>query len=264
MISSQDIFATLSAEEIQRTLSSCYLSEKSEYTDDECHIFHECRSLIEQGKSSEELAQHFSYRSNLSVLDESLADSQAQAKSRKTGKTKKSDTKLLNIIDLQSMASETAKISLPETLKIISACGLPTQDEYTQQECDRFIAACTLKQQGKSYEEIAAEFGVDTADSDEQGDVLLAEVEQMMDLAIAQLSSVQAEQIRQVLPKMSLAQLREIKAKFWRSTALKLREYVDSGQMEVEIRAAADIVVNERSLTLTPVGDPKQKILPGN
>lgn len=263
MISSQDIFGTLSTEEIQRTLSSCYLPEKSEYTDDECHIFHECRSLIEQGKSSEELAQHFSYRSNLSVLDESLADSEPKTKSRKTAKTKKSDPKLLNIIELQSMASETAKISLPETLKIISTCGLPTQDEYTQEECDRFIAACTLKQQGKSYEEIAVEFGIDT-DSDEQQNVLLAEVEQMMDLAIAQLSSVQAEQIRQVLPKMSLAQLREIKAKFWRSTALKLREYVDSGQMEVEIRAAADIVVNERSLNLAPVGDSSQKTLPGS
>jgi antirestriction protein len=264
MILSQEIFGTLSADEVQKTLSSCYLLEKSEYTDDERHIFHECRSLIEQGKSSEELAQHFSYRSSLpQVSDELSVDSESKAKFKKA-KTKKPDTKLLNIIEMQSMASEMAevKISLPEVLKIINACGLPTQDEYSQQECDRFIAACTLKQQGKTYKEIAAEFGID--DSDEQQNVLLAEVEQMMDLAIAQLSSVQAEQIRQVLPKMSLAQLREIKAKFWRSTALKLREYVDSGQMEVEIRAAAEIVVNERSLNLAPVGDPKQKTLPGN
>lgn len=269
MISSQDLFETLSNEEIQRILSSCYLSEKSEYTDDEYHIFCECRSLIEQSKSEEELAQHFEYRKNLPAPEESTAPKgKAQSKSRKTAsktKNRSTNANLFNIIDLQSMAEKTAKIkiSLPQALEIISICGLPTQDEYTKQECDRFIEGCILKQKGKTEKEIAAFFGIEH--SNEQENLLLAEVEQMMDAVIAQVSRVQAEQIKQALPRMSNAQLREIKAKFWQSTAALLREYVDSGQMEVEIRAAAQIVVNEKELTLiTPVRDSEQKILSGN
>jgi hypothetical protein len=132
MISSQDIFGNLSADEVQRTLSSCYLLEKSEYTDDERHIFHECRSLIEQGKSDEELSQHFAYRK-----DESSANSpKSESKSKKSAKSKS-----LSLFELKAVISDLigSKISLADILRLVEASGLEEKETYTQSECDRMI-----------------------------------------------------------------------------------------------------------------------------
>lgn len=123
-------------------------------------------------------------------------------------------------------------ISLIEAGRILSACGLPEIEQYTTQQCEVFIEACSLvKQQGKTLEEVALHFGV-TPDNN----TLVEEVHGLL----GQVSSTQAQQIRTALPKMAVEQLQEVKSLFWRMTARRLRQYVDSGQLETEIRTASE------------------------
>lgn len=146
MIPRHDVFGSLSDEDIQKTLLACYLLDKNEYTDDEQHIFHECRYLIEIGKTDEELAQHFSYRkdipqvqSTVEVQPESSSDDSQEIKTKKSKKksaSKASET--TSILELKQIASELfgTKLSLSQTLKLISAIGLSEKDEYTTSECE--------------------------------------------------------------------------------------------------------------------------------
>jgi glycerol-3-phosphate dehydrogenase len=66
---------------------------------------------------------------------------------------------------------------------------------------------------------------------------------------------------------MAVDQLEEIKALFWQMTAQRLRQYVDSGQLEAEIRAASKNVLTINSGNslglLNPSSSPNQKRLPG-
>jgi len=126
-------------------------------------------------------------------------------------------------------------ISLIEAGKILLCCGLPEIEQYTTQECDRFVEACSLvKQHGKTYQELAAHFGLAPKD-----DTLIEEVHGLL----SQVSSTQAGLIRTALPKMAVEQLQEVKSLFWRMTARRLRQYVDSGQLEVEIRQASENIL---------------------
>lgn len=58
-------------------------------------------------------------------------------------------------------------------IKILQACGLSCDSEqYSQQECERFLEACDLyKKQSKSYQEIAAHFGVNFTGASQQNNV---------------------------------------------------------------------------------------------
>jgi hypothetical protein len=163
---------------------------------------------------------------------------------------------------LLSLASKQVgtPITLIEAGKILSACGLPDLGDYTPQQCDRFIEACTLiKQQGKTCQEIAIHFGVIPSDNE-----LIEKVYNLL----GQVSSTQADLIRNALPKMAVEQLQEVKALFWRMTAKRLKKYVDSGQLEAEIRTASKSVL-ATSLgkylgLLMPNSSPKKaKNLPG-
>ena len=60
---------------------------------------------------------------------------------------------------------------------------------------------------------------------------------------LGQVSSTQADLIRTALPLMAALQLQEVKALFWRMTAKRLKKYVDSGQLEAEIRTASKSVL---------------------
>lgn len=149
-------------------------------------------------------------------------------------------------------------ISLIEAGKILLSCGLPEVEQYTTTECDRFIEACSLfKQQGKTLEEVALHFGV-TADNS----TLVEEVKGLL----GQVSSTQANLIRTALPKMAVEQLQEVKSLFWRMTARQLKKYVDSGQLETEIRTASKNIlatVGKYLGLLMPNSSPKVKNLPG-
>lgn len=131
-------------------------------------------------------------------------------------------------------------ISLTEAGKILDACGLPDSQAYNASECDRFVLACKLvKQQGKTYQEVAAHFEVTPTDEPRERDNLIKEVHELL----SQVSSTQVDIIRTALPLMALQQLQEIKALFWRMTARRLQQYVTSGQLETEIRTAAENIL---------------------
>jgi hypothetical protein len=122
-----------------------------------------------------------------------------------------------------------AEISLIEAGKLLTVCDLHRQDKYTQQECDRFIAACILKQQGRTYEEVATELAIAKFDENK---ILVEEINSLLNQA----SLIQIEQIRAMLPQLAIEQLQEIKALFWRMTSQRLRQYVDSGELEAQIK----------------------------
>ena len=151
-----------------------------------------------------------------------------------------------------------ADISLIEAGKILSSCGLSEIKQYTTPECDRFVEACSLfKQQGKTLEEVALHFGV-TPDSS----TLVEEVHGLL----GQVSSTQANLIRTALPKMAVEQLQEVKSLFWRMTARQLKKYVDSGQLETEIRHASENILATAGKylgLLMPNSSPKVRNLPG-
>lgn len=246
-----EVFATLDSEQIISTLEACSLEDKQEFTEDESARIEYCRSLVEQqGKTYKQAAAQFRKQDKLK------ASGDAQP-----------DTNALEISELLAKASEQvgARISLIEAGKILSACGLPDKEEYTGVECDRFIEGCTLvKQQNKTYEEVAAHFGIAHQQSKSNAhSILLDEVRQLL----SQPAFSQAEQIREALPQMAVEQLEEIKALFWQMTAQRLRQYVDSGQLEAEIRQASKSVLATNSGNslglLNPSSSPNQKRLPG-
>ncbi len=147
-----------------------------------------------------------------------------------SGNIEKSKELVLDSSELLAVASRQVetKISLIEAGRILVACGLSDSQEYNTQQCDRFTLACTLiKKQGKTLAEVAAHFEIALEDK-----VLIEQVHGLL----GQVSSVQAEHIRAALPKMAAEQLQEVKALFWRMTARKLRQYVDSKQLDEEIR----------------------------
>lgn len=245
-----EVFSNLDSEQIGSTLEACSLEDKQEFTEDEFARIQHCRSLVEQqGKTYKQAAAQF----------------RKQDKVKQTGDAQ-ADINTLELSELLALASEQVgtRVSLIEAGKILSACGLPDQEQYTGTECDRFIDACTLiKQQNKTCEEVATHFGIPQESKTSAHSVVLEEVRQLL----SQPAFSQAEEIRAALPQMAVEQLEEIKALFWQMTAQRLRQYVDSGQLEAEIRAASKNVLTINSGNslglLNPSSSPNQKRLPG-
>lgn len=145
-----ELFATLSPEDIASTLSACTLPDKQEYTESEADRFREGLELIGQGKSYKQVAAHFRR------IDKNLkqVDGEDEVDPLKA---------MLSISELLALAEEQCKqrITLKEASAILDTCGLSDIEQYTSQEGDRFLEACELiKQQGKTYEEVAVYFGV--------------------------------------------------------------------------------------------------------
>ena len=248
MYRKHELTTDLAPEDIADSLKACGLAEKDEYMEDEADRFRECRTLIEKGKTYKQATAHFRRLDKLKQTGDTTGDP------------------FLEVSELLAMASELigGRISLTEAGKILAACDLPDKEEYTSVECDRFIEACTLiNQQGKTYEEVAEQFGVAYQGKSNAHSVLLDEVRQLL----SQPAFSQAEQIREALPQMAVEQLEEIKALFWQMTAQRLRQYVDSGQLEAEIRQASKSVLATSSGKhlglLPPNNSPNQKRLPG-
>lgn len=241
---------SLCAEDVDKSLVAAGLPlEREIYSDEEIQSsFDVIRSYFENEQVSDYAmaAQLFSQSNG----ENQQSESKSQAKVKKLNQQKQlnsSEQADLNISQLLSQVSKQCgiRIYFTEVAKILDSCGLPDKDQYASEECDRFLEACAmLKQQNKSYDEVAVHFGVNRNSELKHTD-LLAEVEQIIDLVVTQVSVTQAEQIRRALPQMGIAQLREIKARFYQMTAQRLREYTESGQMEREIRQAADRVIDE-------------------
>ncbi len=261
---------SLSLEDVDATLAACGLSlEQDEYADEQ----------IQSG--FDVIRKYFNEKqvSDFAVAAE-MFNQQSLPKTKKTGRGKKQNNFLEQELDATTVEDDTldisqllaqatsqcgTRISLSEANKILSACDLPDKEEYTSVECDRFVEACTLiKQQGKTYEEVALHFGAATApDNSLERQELLQEV-QGIQSSVSSLSSTQTMQVMQALPQMSLEQLRAIKLQFLRDLNRELREYVESGRMQAEFQAAADTVIKDPFLTWSPVSDAKNRPLNGD
>ncbi len=260
---------SLSFEDVDATLAACGLSlEQDEYADEQIQSgFDVIRKYFNEAQVSDYAAAT------------EMFSQQSLSKTKKTGRGKKpsnsSEQELgvttvegndLDISQLLAQATSRCgtRISLIEAGKILSACGLPDKEQYTGTECEVFIEACTsIKQENKTYEEVAAHFGVAQQSKVNTHSAVLEEVRQLL----SQPAFSQAEEIRAALPQMAVEQLEEIKALFWQMTAQRLRQYVDSGQLETEIRQASKSVLatslgNSLGL-LNPSSSPNQKRLPG-
>jgi hypothetical protein len=165
MILSSELFCDLPSDNIQAILKACYLQEKSDYTDDERHLFNECRNLIEQGKSPEELTQHFAYRKDLvnapAPLVPPASSQKSDSKPKKAGKSKP-----VSLFELKAIISDLigSKVSLTDTLKIIEASRLEEKEEYNQQECSHIIE--TISDEGDSIDFNTTIQGLSTASSE--------------------------------------------------------------------------------------------------
>lgn len=145
-----ELFSTLSQEDISSTLSACTLVDKNEYTEKEADLFRSCRELFEQGMSYQQVAAHFRQTDkNLKQGDGKDEVDRAEA--------------MLEISELLSLASTQCetRITLKEAAVILDSCGLPDTEFYTSEQGDHFLEACDLiKKENKTYQEVAAHFGV--------------------------------------------------------------------------------------------------------
>lgn len=165
---------SLQENEVNQTLTAAGLCVESEfYTDEQIQIsFELIRSYFNSGQVSDytAAAQLFEQHQDLGASEEQ------QPKNKKFTKGKKSEPfndlgaslrDHLNVLQLIALASEhcLVKIELLEAVQIMPSCGLlPNQSEFTQDECDRFVEACDLiKKQNKTYDEVAAHFGLGSA-----------------------------------------------------------------------------------------------------
>lgn len=189
---------SISMNEVDETLIASLLPiDREEYTDEEIQSsFNVVRDYLTNGKASnfEQAAEMF--KQNTSASQPPELDSQSKSRKSKNGK-KAPITKSLDISELLALASEQAgtRISLIEASKILDACGLPDQEQYTDAECDRFLAACDLvKKQGKSYESVAASFRDDGTEVDSDP---IQQVEHVIGAIENQASSVTNELLQE-------------------------------------------------------------------
>lgn len=166
MYQPQELFNNLPTPEISRTLRLSGIPEKELYTEDDADRFRECRTLIEQGGTDEEVMALLSPALDV-VLSETPDNSLAEIKNGRKKPGKKA-ARPLDITELLSLARESGfKLTLTKALNIFADCGLKEQDEYTSEESERFLAACNLRHQGKTEIEIAANFGAGVLDGED-------------------------------------------------------------------------------------------------
>lgn len=160
MYQPQELFNNLSPSEISRTLRLSGIPEKELYTENDADRFRECRTLIEQGGTDEEVIALLSPVQDV-VLEETPDNSVPEIKNGG-----KKAAKPLDITELLSLAREEGfKLTLIKALNIFADCGLKEQDEYTPEESERFLTACNLRHQGKTEIEIPANFGAGVLDA---------------------------------------------------------------------------------------------------
>lgn len=158
MYQRSELFSSLSSEDISSTLSACTLPDKQEYTELEADRFQEGLEMIRQGKSYKQVSAHFRRQDKLEQSESETNFYQ----------------KLLNISDLLALASQRCgtRILFKEGIQILEICGLSDKEQYEPNECDRFLEACDLlKNQSKSYQEIAVHFGAVPSENATEADM---------------------------------------------------------------------------------------------
>jgi len=167
----------LSGDEVSQTLTVAGLnSEQESYSDEEIQSgFDLIRSYFNSGQVSDYVAasELFQQQTGTQQLEtESQVKTKRATKGKKMKNSEENDvdqSERLNILELIALASKqvATRISLTEAVQILNICGLPDQEQYTSLERDRFLEVCKLiKQQNKSYEEVAAHFSINSSSSD--------------------------------------------------------------------------------------------------
>ena len=195
MYQRHELLAALSPEDFSASLAVCGLADKDEYTDDEGDNFQECRSLISQGKSYDEVALLLLQNGFVPATVVQSTEVNTHSKAKKSSKGKK-PALAMDFNSLRTWVSEeVSAISPIELAHIIQACSLPDQKEYAQDECERVLcAAQMLKKQSKTYTEVAAHFSKTTGE--EESD-LVQQVERVVSAMESQASELTDELLQQ-------------------------------------------------------------------
>ena len=240
MYQPQELFNNLSPSEISRTLRLSGIPEKELYTENDADRFRECRTLIEQGGNDEEVMALLS-----PVVDNTLSETQGNSSSSTKNGGKKQGKKgqlPLDITELLVIAREIGyKIALSQALLILQVCGLSEQDEYSPDECERFLETYkSIKEQNKSFEEVASELAALNGDGISQQLKLDAVIENVSEKAV-----VARDDLSNLMDRITAAEAEEItglvQSLYLKNVALKLQQS-DSGnnlfaQLEERIMA---------------------------
>lgn len=240
MYQPQELFNNLSPSEISRTLRLSGIPEKELYTENDADRFRECRTLIEQGGNDEEVMALLS-----PVVDNALSETQGNSSSSTKNGGKKQGKKAqlpLDITELLVIAREIGyKIALSQALIILQVCGLSEQDEYSPDECERFLETYkSIKEQNKSFEEVASELAALNESGISQQLKLDAVIENVSEKAVAA-----RDELSNLINRITAAEAEEItdlvQSLYLKNVALKLQQS-DSGnnlfaQLEERIMA---------------------------
>ncbi|WP_375443224.1 hypothetical protein [uncultured Nostoc sp.] len=240
MYQPQELFNNLSPSEISRTLRLSGIPEKELYTENDADRFRECRTLIEQGGNDEEVMALLS-----PVVDDALSETQGNSSSSTKNGGKKQGKKAqlpLDITELLVIARERGyKIALSQALIILQVCGLSEQDEYSPDECERFLETYkSIKEQNKSFEEVASELAALNESGISQQLKLDAVIENVSEKAVAA-----RDDLSNLIDRITAAEAEEItglvQSLYLKNVALKLQQS-DSGnnlfaQLEERIMA---------------------------
>ncbi|MEH1887586.1 hypothetical protein [Nostoc sp.] len=223
MYQPQELFNNLSPSEISRTLRLSGIPEKELYTENDADRFRECRTLIEQGGNDEEVMALLS-----PIVDNALLETQGNSSSSTKNGGKKQGKKgqlPLDITELLVIARERGyKIALSQALLILQVCGLSEQDEYSPDECERFLETYkSIKEQNKSFEEVASELAALNEDGISQQLKLDAVIENVSEKAVAA-----RDDLSNLIDRITAAEAEEItglvQSLYLKNVALKLQQ----------------------------------------
>ncbi|MHC5748227.1 MAG: hypothetical protein ACYTXT_41565 [Nostoc sp.] len=223
MYQPQELFKNLSPSEISRTLRLSGIPEKELYTENDADRFRECRTLIEQGGNDEEVMALLS-----PVVDNALSETQGNSSSSPKNGGKKQGKKgqlPLDITELLVIARERGyKIALSQALLILQVCGLSEQDEYSPDECERFLETYkSIKEQNKSFEEVASELAALNESGISEQLKLDAVIENVSEKAVAA-----RDDLSNLIDRITAAEAEEItglvQSLYLKNVALKLQQ----------------------------------------
>ncbi|MDZ4877474.1 MAG: hypothetical protein CLLPBCKN_006909 [Chroococcidiopsis cubana SAG 39.79] len=161
---------SLSLEDVDRTLTAATIPlDKETYEDEEISTrFDIIRNYFNHGQASDYTVAAELFQQHQA----SEVEAQAQSKNKRSdkGNNSASDNEngtpggdRLNLLELIANASDRCeiKIELLEAIQIMASCGLePNQEDFTSDQCDRFVSACDLiLKQKKTLEEVVEHFG---------------------------------------------------------------------------------------------------------
>lgn len=223
MYQPQELFNNLSPSEISRTLRLSGIPEKELYTENDADRFRECRTLIEQGGNDEEVMALLS-----PIVDNVLSETQGNSSSSTKNGGKKQGKKAqspLDITELLVIARERGyKIALSQALLILQVCGLSEQDEYSPDECERFLETYkSIKEQNKSFEEVASELAALNESGISEQLKLDAVIENVSEKAVAA-----RDDLSNLIDRITAAEAEEItglvQSLYLKNVALKLQQ----------------------------------------